>query len=164
VTGFSSGWITPLLLLFGAGLFVGNNLGGRLADKRLTASVMTTIATLAAVLFAMTWLIETTVTAVIGTFVFGVAAFSVVAPLQLRVMSAAGHAPDVASAANISAFTLGSALGIYLGGAAIDGGLGLASVNWVGGLISTGGLAIAVLSWVLTDRHQTQVTETHHHH
>jgi predicted MFS family arabinose efflux permease len=164
VTGFSSGWITPLLLLFGAGLFVGNNLGGRLADKRLTASVMGTIATLAAVLFAMTWLIETTVTAVIGTFVFGVAAFSVVAPLQLRVMNAAGHAPDVASAANISAFTLGSALGIYLGGAAIDGGLGLASVNWIGGLISTGGLVIAVLSWLLIDRRQPPVTDTPHHH
>jgi hypothetical protein len=42
-------------------------------------------------------------------------------------------------AANISAFTLGSALGIWLGGLAIDGGLGIASVNWVGGLISLSG-------------------------
>jgi predicted MFS family arabinose efflux permease len=164
VTGFSSGWITPLLLLFGVGLFVGNNLGGRLADKRLMPSVLGSIATLAAVLFAMTWLIENTVTAVIGTFVFGVVAFSVVAPLQLRVMNAAGHAPDVASAANISAFTLGSALGIYLGGTAIDGGLGLASVNWIGGLISAGGLVIAVLSWLLIDRRQPRVTDTHHDH
>jgi DHA1 family inner membrane transport protein len=163
VTGFSSGWITPLLLLFGAGLFVGNNLGGRLADRRLMPSVLGTIATLAVVLFAMTWLIENTVTAVVGTFVFGVAAFAVVAPLQLRVMNAAGHAPDVASAANISAFTLGSALGIYLGGAAIDGGLGLASVNWVGGLISASGLAVAVLSWLLIDRRQPRVPAAHHH-
>ncbi|MFD2091894.1 MFS transporter [Blastococcus deserti] len=163
VTGLSSGWITPLLLLFGAGLFIGNNLGGRLADRRLMPSVLGTIATLAAVLFAMTWAIENTVTAVIGTFVFGVAAFSVVAPLQLRVMNAAGHAPDVASAANISAFTLGSALGIYLGGAAIDGGLGLASVNWVGGLISATGLVVAVLSWLLIDRRQPRLPEAHHH-
>jgi predicted MFS family arabinose efflux permease len=163
VTGFSNAWITPLLLLFGAGLFVGNNLGGRLADKRLMPAVLGTIATLAAVLFAMTWLIENTVTAVIGTFVFGAAAFAVVAPLQLRVMNAAGHAPDVASAANISAFTLGSALGIYLGGAAIDGGLGLASVNWVGGLISSSGLVIAVLSWLLIDRRSTPEPQRHHH-
>lgn len=47
----------------------------------------------------------------------------------------AGDAPDVASAANISAFTLGSANGIYQGGAAIDGGLGVTSVNWVGGMM-----------------------------
>ena len=163
VTGFSSGWITPLLLLFGAGLFVGNNLGGRLADLRLIPAVLGTIAALATVLFAMTWLIENPVTAVVGTFVFGAAAFAVVAPLQLRVMNAAGHAPDVASAANISAFTLGSALGIYLGGAAIDGGLGLASVNWVGGLISTAGLVVALLSWLLIDRRRP-VAEPHHHH
>jgi predicted MFS family arabinose efflux permease len=164
VTGLSNGWITPLLLLFGAGLFLGNDLGGRLADRRLMPTVLGTIATLAAVLFAMTWLIQNTVTAVIGTFVFGVAAFSVVAPLQLRVMNAAGHAPDVASAANISAFTLGSAVGIYLGGAAIDGGLGLASVNWVGGLISLTGLVVAVLSWLLIDRRQPRLPEAHHHH
>jgi predicted MFS family arabinose efflux permease len=163
VTGFSSGWITPLLLLFGAGLFVGNNLGGRLADKRLMPSVLGTIATLAVVLFAMTWLIENQVAAVIGTFVFGVAAFAVVAPLQLRVMNAAGHAPDVASAANISAFTLGSALGIYLGGVAIDSGLGLASVNWIGGLISAAGLLVAVLSWLLIGRRRRSVPAAHHH-
>jgi DHA1 family inner membrane transport protein len=163
VTGFSSAWITPLLLLFGAGLFVGNNLGGRLADWRLMPAVLGTIATLAVVLFGMTWLIEGKFAAVIGTFVFGAAAFAVVAPLQLRVMNAAGHAPDVASAANISAFTLGSALGIYLGGAGIDGGWGLASVNWVGGLISTAGLVVAVLSWLLVDR-QGEVPEAHHEH
>jgi MFS transporter, DHA1 family, inner membrane transport protein len=162
VTGLSSGWITPLLLLFGAGLFVGNNLGGRLADARPTASVLATVAALAAVLFAMTWLIQHPVPAVIGTFVFGMAAFSVVAPLQLRVMNAAGHAPDVASAANISAFTLGSALGIFLGGAAIDGGLGLASVNWIGGLISTSGLVVALLSRALLDRRHTAAPVTHH--
>ncbi|WP_324277821.1 MFS transporter [Blastococcus brunescens] len=163
VTGFSSAWITPLLLLFGVGLFVGNNLGGRLADKWLMPTVLGTIATLAAVLFAMTWLIENTVAAVVGTFVFGAAAFAVVAPLQLRVMNAAGHAPDVASAANISAFTLGSALGIFLGGAAIDGGLGLASVNWIGGLISTAGLVVAVLSWLLIDRRRPTAEPPHHH-
>jgi DHA1 family inner membrane transport protein len=52
----------------------------------------------------------------------------------------------MASAANISAFTLGSALGIWLGGQAIDAGLGLASVNWVGGSIAIAGLVLAVVS------------------
>jgi predicted MFS family arabinose efflux permease len=146
VTGMKPGWITPMLLLFGAGLFVGNHLGGKLADRNLPVAVMLTLGSLAVSLFAMTAAIRTPVTAVVMMFLFGMAAFSVVAPLQLRVMSAAGHAPDVASAANISAFTLGSAIGIYLGGAAIDGGLGLASVNWVGGLMTLAGLAVAALT------------------
>lgn len=91
-----------------------------------------------------------------------------VAPLQLRVMTGAGHAPDVASAANISAFTLGSAIGIYLGGAAIDGGLGLTSVNCVGGLLTTAGLVTALVTWATLDRreraHARPVPAVHHHH
>ena len=146
LAGFGEGWITPLFLLFGAGLFVGNLLGGRLADARLGRALLGTTGALALVLFAMTFAVTNPVTAVIGLFIYGVAAFSVVAPLQLSVLARAGDAPDMASAANISAFTLGSALGIWLGGQAIDAGLGLASVNWVGGSIAVIGLALAALS------------------
>lgn len=130
VPGFGDVWVTPLLLLFGVGLFIGNALGGRWADRAVMPTVLGTLAVLALVLFAMTLAIRTEWSAAVG--MFGVASFAVVAPLQLRVTNAAGHAPDVASAANISAFTLGSALGITLGGAAIDGGHGLSSVNWIG--------------------------------
>ena len=146
LAGFSEAWVTPLFLLFGAGLFVGNLLGGRLADGRLVPALLGTIGALALALFAMTFAVTNPVTAVIGLFIYGVAAFSVVAPLQLSVMARAGDAPDMASAANISAFTLGSALGIWLGGQAIDAGWGLASVNWVGGSIALVGLALAALS------------------
>ena len=156
VAGFGETWLTPLLLLFGAGLFVGNYLGGKLADRWPNASVLGTLATLAVALFAMTLAITTPVTAAAGLFLFGAAAFSVVAPLQLRVMTKAGDAPDVASAANISAFTLGSAIGIYLGGAAIDGGLGFTSVNWVGGLMTTAGLLLAIVSSRLGGRSEAE--------
>lgn len=161
VAGFDAAWITPLLLLFGAGLFVGNALGGKLADRAVMPTVLGTLAALAVVLFAMTFAIQAPVTAVVLTFVFGVAAFAVVAPLQLRVMNAAGHAPDVASASNISAFTLGSAIGISLGGAAIDNGMGIASVNWVGGLITAAGFVVALVTWALLDR---RAPETAHDH
>lgn len=152
VAGFDRVWVTPLLLLFGVGLFIGNMIGGRLADRMPMGSVVGTVAALSAMLFAMTALIETQVTAIIGMFVFGLVAWSVVAPLQLRIVTKAGDAPDVSSSANISAFMLGSALGIYLGGLAIDGGLGLTSVNWVGGLLSLSGLGLALLSWLWIDR------------
>jgi hypothetical protein len=54
--------------------------------------------------------------------------------------------PSARSAPSLGrpARTLGSALGIYLSGAAIDAGLGLASVNWIGGLITTAGLVVGV--------------------
>ncbi|MEU1722531.1 hypothetical protein [Nonomuraea sp. NPDC005692] len=111
----------------------------------------------------MTFAIESRPATVVMMLVFGNAAFAVVAPLQLRVMTAAGQAPDVASAANISAFTLGSAIGIHLGGAAIDGGLGLSSVNWVGGLLTTAGLLTALATWRPADQ-RPPVPAGHHHH
>lgn len=152
VAGFDKVWITPLLLLFGAGLFVGNAIGGKLADRAVMPAILGTLTALAIALFAMSAAIQNQLATVVMMFVLGAAGFAVVAPLQLRVLSAAGNAPDVASAANISAFTLGSAVGIYLGGAAIDGGLGLSSVNWIGGLITTTGLLVAVATWLLLDR------------
>ncbi|SEH04094.1 MFS transporter, DHA1 family, inner membrane transport protein [Nonomuraea solani] len=161
ITGFSPAWVTPLLLLFGVGLFAGNTLGGRLADKEIMPAVLGTLGALAIALFAMNVAIESKVATVAMMLLFGTAAFAVVAPLQLRVMAAAGHAPDVASAANISAFTLGSAIGIYLGGAAIDGGLGLSSVNWVGGLLTSAGLVAALITWAAIDRRQP--VPAHHH-
>jgi predicted MFS family arabinose efflux permease len=173
VAGFDERWLTPLLLLFGAGLVIGNLLGGKLADARPRAALVGTIAALAGVLFAMTALIEAPASALVGLFVFGVAAFSVVAPLQLRIVAKAGDAPDVAAAANISAFTLGSAGAIYVGGLAIDGGLGLTSVNWVGGLIAVAGLLLALVSVLAFDRgdstpaasaHDRPHHGTHAHH
>ena len=176
VTGFSGAWITPLFLLFGVGLFVGNMIGGRLADRSLMPAVLLTVGSLVVMLFAMNLAILTPVTAVVGIFLYGAAAFSLVSPLQLRIVTKAADAPDVASAANISAFTLGSALGIWLGGLAIDGGLGIASVNWVGGLISLSGLALALVAWLWVDRrypdsphgdaahHEAAHAKTAHHH
>ena len=170
VTGFSGTWITPLFLLFGAGLFVGNLVGGRLADRSLMPAVLLTVGSLVLMLFVMFFAIRNPVTAVMGVFLYGAAAFSVVAPLQLRIVSKAGDAPDVASAANISAFTLGSAIGIWLGGSAIDGGLGIASVNWIGGLISLSGLLLALIAWAFVDRRypdpapqEATVMGGHHH-
>jgi len=152
VAGLSGAWVTPLFLLFGLGLFFGNLVGGRLADWRLMPAVLITVSALVLMLFVMYFAIRNPVTAVIGIFLYGAAAFSVVAPLQTRIVTKAGDAPDVSSAANISAFTLGSAIGIWLGGWAIDAGLGIASVNWVGGLISLSGLALALVAWLFVDK------------
>jgi DHA1 family inner membrane transport protein len=162
VAGFDAAWVTPLFLLFGVGLFIGNSIGGRLADRYGIAAVVATVGALVLALFGMTFAIQSQATAIVGLLLYGVAAFAVVAPLQLRVMAEAGDAPDIASAANISAFTLGSALGIWLGGWAIDAGLGLAAVNWVGGLISLNGLALALISWRWLDRGQASSHTGHH--
>lgn len=111
VTGLAPVWVAPLFLLFGLGLFVGNAIGGKLTDRSIMPAMVGTVGALVVAMFAMTLAILNPVTAVAGIFLYGVAAFAVVAPLQLRVVAKAGDAPDVSSAGNISAFTLGTALG-----------------------------------------------------
>lgn len=53
VTGFAQAAVSPVLLVFGVGMIVGNLLGGRLADRRPTATLLGTLAALVVVLGAM---------------------------------------------------------------------------------------------------------------
>ncbi|HST94906.1 MAG TPA: MFS transporter, partial [Microvirga sp.] len=54
ITGFSEDAVSPILLVFGGGLVLGNLVGGRLADRRLMATLLGSLGLLALVLAAMT--------------------------------------------------------------------------------------------------------------
>jgi DHA1 family inner membrane transport protein len=82
---------------------------------------------------------------VAAVFLFGVALFATVAPLQMQVMAQAADAPVLSSAFNIAAFNLGNAAGAYAGSLALEQGLALRSLPWVGVAISLCGLALALL-------------------
>jgi MFS transporter, DHA1 family, inner membrane transport protein len=43
-TGLGDGWVTPMFLLFGVGLFIGNLLGGRLADRNVRRALIESVA------------------------------------------------------------------------------------------------------------------------
>ena len=153
VTGLSDAAVSPVLLLFGAGLAVGNLLGGKLADRSLMPAVLGTLLALAAVLGVMHLVIQTPVTAVIFVTLLGVASFATVAPLQLRVLEqATGAGQNLASSLNIAAFNLGNALGAWVGGVVIAHGPGLGALGWVAALLTLLGLAIALWSRALDMR------------
>ncbi|RSM79512.1 MFS transporter [Kibdelosporangium aridum] len=149
VAGFSSGMVTWLLVLFGVGLVAGNLFGGKAADKALMPSLYGILAALAVVLAVFTFTAHAQIPAAITILLFGAAGFATVAPLQARVMDKAEGAPALASAANIAAFNLGNAGGAWLGGLAIDKGLGYTAPNWIGALLAIAGLAVAVYSGLL---------------
>ncbi|WP_326943421.1 MFS transporter [Amycolatopsis sp. NBC_01307] len=149
VAGFSSGAVTWLLVLFGAGLFAGNLLGGKAADRKLMPSLYVILAALALVLTAFVFTAHAQVPAAITIVLFGAAGFATVPPLQARVMAKAEGAPALASAANIAAFNLGNAGGAWLGGQAIEAGLGYTAPNWIGALLAATGLAVALVSGLL---------------
>jgi MFS transporter, DHA1 family, inner membrane transport protein len=155
ITGFSQEAVSPILLLFGLGLIVGNMLGGKLADRNLPVALLATTAALAIVLFAMTATLRSPVAVTIFVGLIGAAAFATVAPLQMRVLDKAGPAGrNLASSLNIAAFNLGNAFGAWLGGVTIDHGPGLAAVTWVAALVPLASLVLAVISLRLDKRPQ----------
>jgi DHA1 family inner membrane transport protein len=79
-------------------------------------------------------------------FLWGIASFALVPPLQVRVMSAAADAPNLASSMNIGAFNLGNAIGAALGGGVIAAGLSLPFVAIAGAVASGVGLLAVLIS------------------
>jgi MFS transporter, DHA1 family, inner membrane transport protein len=147
ITGFSKGAVSPILLVFGAGLSIGNIAGGRLADRGLARALIGTLAGLVVVLVMLAPALRAMVPTVLLVGLLGAAAFATVAPLQLRVLEQAGAAgQSLASSLNIAAFNLGNALGAWIGGVTIDHGPGLAALPLVAAAVSTLGLGIALWS------------------
>ncbi|MDE1147637.1 MAG: MFS transporter [Azospirillaceae bacterium] len=140
VTGLTPDQVTYVLLLFGVGLTVGNLLGGRLADWKMMPVVMTTFGIIALILVALVWTSATVISAVPTLVLWGIAAFSVGSPLQMRVVDQARGAPNLASTLNQGAFNMGNALGAWFGGIAIDQGVAYGSLPWLGA-----GLAVCAL-------------------
>jgi DHA1 family inner membrane transport protein len=144
ITGFDKSAVPPILLVFGGGLVAGNLLGGKLADRRLEATVLGSLVALAVVLGGMGFALHSHVLAVVFTGLLGVAAFATVAPLQMWVLSKAdGAGATLASSFNIAAFNLGNALGAWVGGIVIAREAGLAAVTWTAMALPLAALAIA---------------------
>jgi len=147
LAGFSQAAVSPILLVFGAGLVAGNLAGGRWADKSLNTALAGTLIALTVVMLGSAFAFHSQVGAVIAAFLLGAAAFATVAPLQMRVLSQAGGAGQgLASSLNIAAFNLGNAFGAWLGGAVIDHGPGLAAVPLVAAVVPLSALALAAFS------------------
>ncbi|WP_106400277.1 MFS transporter [Actinocorallia populi] len=155
VAGYSEAAVTWLLVLFGIGMFLGNLLGGKFADRALMPLLSASLGALALVLLVFTATAHDKVFAAITLTLIGALGFATVPPLQKRVLDQASAAPTLASAANIGAFNLGNALAAWLGGLVIAGGLGYTSPNWVGALLSGTALLLALLSAYLDKRTRT---------
>lgn len=150
ITGFSDAAVSPILLVFGGGLAIGNLLGGKLADKRLMPTLLGTLIALALVEGVMGFVMHDKIATIIFVGLLGIAAFATVAPLQMRVLEKAeGAGQGLASSLNIAAFNLGNALGAWVGGVTIDQGPGLGAVTWVAALVTLAGLAVALVSRAL---------------
>ncbi|TYB62791.1 MFS transporter [Nonomuraea sp. PA05] len=148
VTGIGSAWMPVMLALFGLGSFAGVTISGRVADRRpvplLAAGGVALVAGWAT--FALT--AGAAVPAIVLVLVQGALSFAVGSTLISQVLYAAGGAPTLGGAYATAAFNVGATLGPWLGGLAIDAGLGFRSPLWVSAAMAGAALAIAgVAAW-----------------
>ena len=147
VTGISNRGVSWTLFLIGAGLTVGNILGGKLADWKVSFSLMLSFALIAlfSLLFSWTshgfWLAEVTL------FLWAMATFATVPGLQINVVRHGKEAPNLVSTLNISAFNVGNALGAWVGGAVIERGYGLTSVPVAAAVLAVLGLIVCAITF-----------------
>ena len=159
VSGFKSGVVSMILLIYGVSVAFGNIYGGTLADRLGPTKALTLIFTgLAAVMLVLTFSAVNPVAAVLTVFVWGAFAFGNVPGLQVYVVQLAEkHVPeavDVASGLNIAAFNIGIALGAVIGGHVVER-MTLTDTAWIGAAIVILALGLTLWSGKL-DQRETQ--------
>ncbi|WP_414148147.1 MFS transporter [Erwinia sp. BNK-24-b] len=147
VTGLSNKGVSWTLFLIGGGLTVGNILGGKLADWKVSFSLIFSFSLIALFSLAFSWTSHAPWLAEVTLFLWAMATFATVPGLQINVVRHGKDAPNLVSTLNISAFNLGNAFGAWAGGAVIDGGYGLTSVPVAAAVLAVIGLLICLLTF-----------------
>ncbi|WP_186130284.1 MFS transporter [Burkholderia gladioli] len=137
-----------VLALFGIGTVAGNLLGARFADRALDRTARYVLVWTVLVTGAFWFTAHYAVAGSINVLLVGTV-MALGAILQTRLMDVAGDAQTLAAALNHSAFNIANALGAWLGGLAIDAGMGWSSTGWVGALLAICGLAVH--HWAVVD-------------
>lgn len=153
LAGLTEMGVPFVLALFGAGMVTGNIVGSRMADRDLLGTIKRCLIWSMIVCAAFALVAPYLWLACVAVFCVGTVV--VIGPaVQIRLMDVAGKAQTMAAAMNHSAFNFANAAGAFLGGLAIDAGLGFASTGWVGVILSAAGLAM--FYWMIIDARRNE--------
>jgi DHA1 family inner membrane transport protein len=159
VAGLSRALVPLALMVFGAGMVIGNLLGGRLADQSVIRALYLSIGALGVVLAVFVVASHNPLTALLVLFGIGAAGSAVAPALQTRLMDVAHDAQTLAAALNHSSLNIGNATGAWVGGVVIAAGYGYTAPAAAGALLAAAGLFVLTVS-VLLQRRRTCVTRT----
>ncbi len=156
ITRFPAAAASPLLIVYGVAVVLGNALGGRAADRQgPLRAAMLIFAIQAVVLLAFTVADRNKIAATIGVFLLGGCAVAAVSGIQSYVTDLgkrlAPNAVEAAGALNIASTNLGISAGSFLGGLVVTH-LGLTQTPWVASLVILAALYLTARSSKRTTR------------
>ncbi|OAN33229.1 arabinose ABC transporter permease [Plantibacter sp. H53] len=140
------------LATMGVGMTIGNLVGGHLADRGVRRALIVFFALMIVVLTALALTATWTPTMFLFVFAVGFASQGLGPAIQTRLMDVAGDSQSLAAALNHSALNIGNALGAFLGGVVIAGGLGYLAPVWTGVVLTVIGLGIVITSFTVERR------------
>jgi DHA1 family inner membrane transport protein len=152
VTGQSESFVPIALVVVGAGMTVGNFVGGRVADLDLKRGLLIAFGIFAVALVAFALTAQSVVGLLVSLFVFGAASAGMSPLIQTRLMDVAGESQTLAAAVNHSALNIGNSIGAALGGVVVAAGLGYLSSVWIGLILTALGVSIAIVSFATERR------------
>lgn len=155
VSGFSASMVPYILMVAGLGMFVGNLVGGRLADrlKPLTACIVLLVA-MSVTLMLIFFFSESQIMSLALTFIAGSCSLAIASPIQMLMIQSSKGAEMLGASITQAAFNMGNALGAFLVGLPIAAGFGYTSPEAVGvGMALTG----ALFAWILIIRRRKAV-------
>lgn len=146
VGGLAENQIPIIMFLIGLGMFIGNLIGGKLADTiSPTKAAMASFTSMALCLIAVYFTAESYYMSFIMAFVTGMISFTIGSSLQMMLITTAKGAETLAAAAGQASFNLGNTLGAYFGGIPITLGLTYNSPVLVGVGMAFSGAILAFI-------------------
>ena len=152
VAGLPRSLVPLALMVFGAGMVVGNLVGGRLADQSVIRALYLSMGALGIILAVFVLASHNPWTALLVLFGIGAAGSAVAPALQTRLMDVAHDAQTLAAALNHSALNIGNATGAWVGGLVIAAGFGYTAPAAAGALLAAAGIAVLTVSVALQRR------------
>ncbi len=153
VSGLAEGSVSTVMVLIGAGMVIGNFIGGKLADT-ISPSKATIICFLSMAVCLLTLFFTAHITALAYpmAFITGMIAFTIGSPLQMMLINNAKGAETFAAAAGQASFNIGNSLGAYFGAIPIAMGLTYNYPSLVGVTMATVGAILAFVFLVKVEK------------
>jgi len=146
VSGFDVSTVSYMMAIAGAGMVVGNILGGYLADKKDPVKASIILLSLMVISLILVYLFsESKIMSIILTFICGALAMSISSPINMIMLKNAKNSEMLGAAFVQAAFNVANSLGAFFGGIPLLFGFTLTTPSLVGAVMAFIGMVLCLI-------------------